>query len=256
MTASSLSQAAHVQAHITILEGTEDSRRALLQGLEYLVQISFVDDDEVRCACCSLCIESAGARSSFRCCCPVGPGLFCAHVRSHTRCNISCHADLSAAADVVVNHAVRSVKPPLSAIQSKALVHRSSSSALGTNRRASTMVVPDPAVQVLKITLDYWNFFVPDVFSSAAVIDANAAFAFAEPVPVANRRLLYAGILSKLRQLCITRMAKPEEVRPCAQRCEHPNKHSVQVAHARCRCCRAQVCRASSGGDGGGAPYA
>jgi len=67
-------------------------------------------------------------------------------------------------------------------------------------------------VQVLKITLDYWNFFVPDVFSSAAVIDANAAFAFAGPVPVANRRLLYAGILSKLRQLCITRMAKPEEV--------------------------------------------
>ncbi len=67
-------------------------------------------------------------------------------------------------------------------------------------------------MQVLKITLDYWNFFVPDVFSSAAVIDANAAFAFAGPVPVANRRLLYAGILSKLRQLCITRMAKPEEV--------------------------------------------
>ena len=67
---------------------------------------------------------------------------------------------------------------------------------------------------MLKITLDYWNFFVPDVFSSAAVIDANAAFAFAGPVPAANRRLLYAGILSKLRQLCITRMAKPEEARP------------------------------------------
>ena len=71
-------------------------------------------------------------------------------------------------------------------------------------------------MQVLKITLDYWNFFVPDVFSSAAVIDANAAFAFAGPVPVSNRRLLYAGILSKLRQLCITRMAKPEEVPPIA----------------------------------------
>ena len=40
-----------MQAHITILEGAEDSRRALLQGLEYLVQISFVDDDEVRPAC-------------------------------------------------------------------------------------------------------------------------------------------------------------------------------------------------------------
>lgn len=36
-----------MQAHITILEGSEESKLALLQGLEYLVQISFVDDDEV-----------------------------------------------------------------------------------------------------------------------------------------------------------------------------------------------------------------
>ena len=77
------------------------------------------------------------------------------------------------------------------------------------------------AVQVLKITLDYWNLLVPDIFSSAAVIDANAAFAFSGPVPVANRRLLYAGILGKLRQLCITRMAKPEEARPSASLSAH-----------------------------------
>ena len=77
---------------------------------------------------------------------------------------------------------------------------------------------------MLKITLDYWNFFVPDIFSSAAVIDANAAFAFAGPVQMANRRALYSGILSKLRQLCITRMAKPEEARQCLslRRCQCP----------------------------------
>ena len=83
------------------------------------------------------------------------------------------------------------------------------------------------AAQVLKITLDYWNFFVPDVFSSAAVIDANAAFAFAGPVPVANRRLLYAGILSKLRQLCITRMAKPEEVRASSSVPRHHGRRVI-----------------------------
>lgn len=36
-----------VQAHIPILEASDESKLALLQGLEYLVQISFVDDDEV-----------------------------------------------------------------------------------------------------------------------------------------------------------------------------------------------------------------
>ncbi len=36
------------QAHIGALESSEENRAALLMGLEYLINISFVDDDEVR----------------------------------------------------------------------------------------------------------------------------------------------------------------------------------------------------------------
>ena len=45
--------------------------------------------------------------------------------------------------------------------------------------------------------------------------DANAQFAFGGPVTQTNgRRQLYAAVLSRLRLLMISRMAKPEEVRP------------------------------------------
>ena len=36
------------QAHTASLETTEENRAALLVGLDYLLNISFVDDDEVR----------------------------------------------------------------------------------------------------------------------------------------------------------------------------------------------------------------
>jgi hypothetical protein len=68
-------------------------------------------------------------------------------------------------------------------------------------------------LQVFKITLEYWNFFVPDVFSSVSTLDVNAPFAFGGPVAPSNRKALYAAVLSRLRLLMITRMAKPEEVR-------------------------------------------
>lgn len=63
---------------------------------------------------------------------------------------------------------------------------------------------------MLKISLDYWHFLVPDIFGS--VQDVNQPFAFGSPITAGNRRPLYAGIFSKLRTLMITRMAKPEEV--------------------------------------------
>jgi hypothetical protein len=37
-----------VQLHYRPLEASDDGRAALLVGLEYLIQISFVNDDEVR----------------------------------------------------------------------------------------------------------------------------------------------------------------------------------------------------------------
>jgi hypothetical protein len=80
-------------------------------------------------------------------------------------------------------------------------------------RRMQTCLFPPPPLQVFKICLDYWNFFVPDVYSSAAVADANITFSFAgAPPPGAGRRELYAAVLSQLRGLMISRMAKPEEV--------------------------------------------
>ena len=48
---------------------------------------------------------------------------------------------------------------------------------------------------------------------STGLADANAQFAFGGPVAQTNgRRQLYGGVLSRLRLLMISRMAKPEEV--------------------------------------------
>ncbi len=72
---------------------------------------------------------------------------------------------------------------------------------------------------------------MPDIYtSSCAGGPSGVAFMFAPPQPVgtpappASRKALYRPTLSKLRQLMICRMAKPEEVmRPTAQRCAARN---------------------------------
>lgn len=72
--------------------------------------------------------------------------------------------------------------------------------------------------EVFKICLDFWNYFVPDVYASVTtgMADANAAFAFGGvPAATSGRRQLYAAVLSRLRLLMISRMAKPEEVLSC-----------------------------------------
>ena len=76
---------------------------------------------------------------------------------------------------------------------------------------------------MFKIALDYWNYFVPDVYTtlSTGLADANAAFAFGGPPAggggaagaAKGRKQLYSPVLSSLRLLIISRMAKPEEVR-------------------------------------------
>lgn len=64
--------------------------------------------------------------------------------------------------------------------------------------------------EVLKICLDYWSYFVQDVYSSACSVDGG--FSFAPPTTNRARKELYAPVLSGLRALMIARMAKPEEV--------------------------------------------
>ncbi|KAL6772266.1 XPO1 [Auxenochlorella protothecoides x Auxenochlorella symbiontica] len=70
--------------------------------------------------------------------------------------------------------------------------------------------------EVFKTCLDYWNYFVPEVYSFVCTTAGNetAQFAFGGmPISAAAmRRKLYGPLLSKLRALMIARMAKPEEV--------------------------------------------
>lgn len=66
--------------------------------------------------------------------------------------------------------------------------------------------------EVFKITLEYWNFFVPDIYSSSSTLDTTAAFAFGGATEPPNRKAMYLEVLSRLRLLMISRMAKPEEV--------------------------------------------
>lgn len=63
--------------------------------------------------------------------------------------------------------------------------------------------------EVFKTCLDYWNYFVPDVYSTT--MDPTGQFSFGQN-PAAQRKALHAKNLSKLRLLMISRMAKPEEV--------------------------------------------
>lgn len=86
--------------------------------------------------------------------------------------------------------------------------------------------VPDD--EVFKITLDYWNFLVPDVYSSVCTINTNSmgraqqdghGFGFVDPPALADRKVLYSGVLSNLRRLMIARMARPEEVGGCVWIC-------------------------------------
>mmetsp|Transcript_13459 Transcript_13459/g.38211 ORF Transcript_13459/g.38211 Transcript_13459/m.38211 type:complete len:1071 (+) Transcript_13459:123-3335(+) len=63
--------------------------------------------------------------------------------------------------------------------------------------------------EVFKTCLDYWNYFVPDVYSTT--MDPAGQFSFQQN-PAAHRKSLYAKTLSDLRLLMISRMAKPEEV--------------------------------------------
>ncbi|KAK9807779.1 hypothetical protein WJX72_008954 [[Myrmecia] bisecta] len=81
---------------------------------------------------------------------------------------------------------------------------------MGLDYLINISFVPDD--EVFKICLDYWNYFVPDVYASVTTIEANAQFAFGGPAVNASRKALYAQVLSRLRLLMISRMAKPEEV--------------------------------------------
>lgn len=82
--------------------------------------------------------------------------------------------------------------------------------------------------EIFKICLDYWNFFVPSIYSAVQISSgfSNGAFpGFGSSHVLENsRKRLYSQVLSRLRLLMITRMAKPEEVR-------NQNQHLLMVWH-------------------------
>ncbi|XP_055376671.1 exportin-1 [Condylostylus longicornis] len=65
-------------------------------------------------------------------------------------------------------------------------------------------------VEIFKICLEYWNSLVDDLYSSDPYA-GNQCNQFAKRT-VLSRRRFYADILSKVRYIMISRMAKPEEV--------------------------------------------
>ncbi|XP_067621814.1 exportin-1 [Eurosta solidaginis] len=72
-------------------------------------------------------------------------------------------------------------------------------------------------VEVFKICLEYWNNLVEDLYNSESFPGAAAHLSPTDAVSLAKRnafprRRFYANILSKVRYIMISRMAKPEEV--------------------------------------------
>lgn len=64
-------------------------------------------------------------------------------------------------------------------------------------------------VEIFKMCLEYWNSLVDDLYNSETFTTPCSVFAKRNSLP---RRRFYADILSKVRYIMISRMAKPEEV--------------------------------------------
>lgn len=73
--------------------------------------------------------------------------------------------------------------------------------------------------EIFKICLEYWNYIADSLYhdgSTPGVVDASGGFLggglLLQQSQTSPRRMLYAGILQKVREIMVSRMAKPEEV--------------------------------------------
>lgn len=67
-------------------------------------------------------------------------------------------------------------------------------------------------LEVFQICLDYWNDLAQNLYNESPVVRTGYQAA-ADDVPlVTPRRRLYAPVLTKVRTIVISRMAKPEEI--------------------------------------------
>jgi exportin-1 len=67
-------------------------------------------------------------------------------------------------------------------------------------------------VEVFKITLEYWNLLATELHHESAFMTAPLLLGMSMGNHQSPRRALYAPVLSKVRTVMVSRMAKPEEV--------------------------------------------
>lgn len=66
-------------------------------------------------------------------------------------------------------------------------------------------------VEIFKICLEYWNGLAADLYKENPFVISSPIF-MSKNLTVPPRRLFYAPVLTKVRYIMISRMAKPEEV--------------------------------------------
>ncbi|XP_029040796.1 exportin-1 emb [Osmia lignaria lignaria] len=64
-------------------------------------------------------------------------------------------------------------------------------------------------VEIFKICLEYWNALAMDLYSGSPLVAPSPLF---KSMTIPPRRLFYCSVLTKVRYIMISRMAKPEEV--------------------------------------------
>lgn len=66
-------------------------------------------------------------------------------------------------------------------------------------------------VEIFKICLEYWNGLAADLYKENPFVTSSPLF-MSKNMTVPPRRLFYSQVLTKVRYIMISRMAKPEEV--------------------------------------------
>lgn len=67
-------------------------------------------------------------------------------------------------------------------------------------------------VEIFKICLEYWNGLAADLYRENPFMSTSPLFLTKNNVAIPPRRLFYCPVLTKVRYIMISRMAKPEEV--------------------------------------------
>ncbi|XP_014239035.1 exportin-1 isoform X1 [Trichogramma pretiosum] len=75
-----------------------------------------------------------------------------------------------------------------------------------------TLISEVEEVEIFKICLEYWNGLASDLYRENPLTPNNAPILLNKSMAMPTRRMFYAGVLTRVRYIMISRMAKPEEV--------------------------------------------